>query len=236
MSIFGIRDSGTKIVTSGLVTNLDAAQLRSYPRTGTVWSDLSGNNSSGSLLNGASFDSGVGGSIVFDGTDDRVQLRDTGFNNFTSGFTADAWITLAVTNANVLRVFEFGNGIRTNNIAAYFAGTNFAGGFLQYPDGVNVTVNFGATTSWVVNTWYHYAFVMTGTRARVYRNGSQLSDEAFAYLPTNTTRTLNFVGTTSGAFRESWQGKIAEFRVYNRALSATEIAQNYNATKARYGF
>ena len=63
---------GPKIVTNGLVLYLDAANKKSYPGSGTTWTDLSGNNNTGTLTNGPTFDSNNGGSIVFDGTNDYV--------------------------------------------------------------------------------------------------------------------------------------------------------------------
>ena len=92
--INGIIDSGQKIITDGLVMHLDAAQLRSYPTTGTTWTDLSGNGNNGTLINGPTFNSGNGGSIVFDGVNDYV----TGFNsisiNTTSSFAIEFWFNL----------------------------------------------------------------------------------------------------------------------------------------------
>jgi hypothetical protein len=79
-----------KIITDGLVLYLDAANTRSYPTNGTIWSDLSRNNNNGTLINGPTFNSANGGSIVFDGVDDRVSRNsaiDTGQN-----FTINAWI------------------------------------------------------------------------------------------------------------------------------------------------
>ena len=233
MSIFGIRDSGQKIAQSNLIVNLDASQLISYPGTGTTWTDISGNQNSGSLLNGAAYNSANGGSIVFDGTDDRVQLP-SGFSNWTAGITLDSWIRPGFTNANFNRVFELGNGIRTNNVAVYFVGTNYTGFFLQFPENTNNTVEFGASTSWVANTWYNYCYVANVTRGYVYRNGLQIADNAFAYLPSNTTRSANFIGTTSNSFREHWQGNISVIRMYNRALSASEVLQNFNASRIRF--
>lgn len=68
MSIYG----GPDIITDGLVFCLDAANSKSYPGTGTAWTDLSGNDNNGTLTNGPTFDSSNGGSIVFDGVNDQV--------------------------------------------------------------------------------------------------------------------------------------------------------------------
>jgi len=78
-----------RIVTDGLVLALDAGNTKSYPGSGTTWTDLSGNGNTGTLTNGPTFDSANGGSIVFDGTNDYVQV--TGSITVTSA-TFITWI------------------------------------------------------------------------------------------------------------------------------------------------
>ena len=83
--MFGITDSGQKNLGNGLIMHLDAAQKISYGGTGTVWTDLSGNNRSGSLENGPTFDSSNGGGFLFDGTNDRWKaiIGNIGTGSFT---------------------------------------------------------------------------------------------------------------------------------------------------------
>jgi len=66
--------SGPKIITSGCVLSLDAADKLSYKGSGTSWYDLSGNNTTATLTNGPTFNAANMGSIVFDGTDDKVTI------------------------------------------------------------------------------------------------------------------------------------------------------------------
>ena len=73
-----------KIVTNGLVLALDAANTKSYPGSGTVWSDLTPNGNNGALTNGPTFNSANGGSIVFDGTNDYLQGVSTNYKWATS--------------------------------------------------------------------------------------------------------------------------------------------------------
>ena len=72
-----------RIVTDGLVLYLDAANQRSYPGSGTTWSDISRGGNNGTLVNGPTFDPGNGGSIVFDGVDDYVSIPDINFTTAT---------------------------------------------------------------------------------------------------------------------------------------------------------
>jgi hypothetical protein len=80
-----------RIVTDGLVLALDAANSLSYPGSGTTWTDLSGKGNNGTLVNGPTFDQANGGSIVFDGTDDYVNLPD-GLLSGTGDFTIIQWV------------------------------------------------------------------------------------------------------------------------------------------------
>ena len=78
-----------RVVTDGLVLCLDAGNVKSYPGSGTTWTDLSGKGNTGTLTNGPTYSSANGGSIVFDGVDDRVS--GTSFNT-GQNFTINAWI------------------------------------------------------------------------------------------------------------------------------------------------
>ena len=84
------------IVTSGLVLNLDAANMKSYPRSGTTWRDLSGLGNNGTLTNGPTFNSQNGGSIVFDGVDDYASINNTIGNFGTSDFTINFFFKLCL--------------------------------------------------------------------------------------------------------------------------------------------
>ena len=88
MSVIG----GPNIVEDGLVLSLDAANTKSYPGSGTVWSDLSGNSNNGTLTNGPTFDSGNKGSIVFDGIDDSISVGHTALLNPTLNMTISVWV------------------------------------------------------------------------------------------------------------------------------------------------
>ena len=96
--------SGPDIVENGLVLCLDAANKLSYPRTGTSWTDLSGNSYNGTLTNGPTFNAGNLGSIVFDGVDDYVDTVNTGttfqFSNTT--FTLSLWVKTNAVSGNLI--------------------------------------------------------------------------------------------------------------------------------------
>ena len=112
------------IVTSGLVLNLDAAKRDSYPGSGTIWRDISGNGNNGTLTNGPTFNSDNYGSIAFDGVDDYVLLPN-GLLSGTGDFTVNQFIK---PNGSVVGT-TFGN-FSTGNLQVFF-GTNYIGMWLN---------------------------------------------------------------------------------------------------------
>ncbi len=134
------------IVRTGLVLDLDAAQPLSYGGTGTTWNDLSGNGNNGTLTNGPTYDSSNGGSIVFDGVDDKSTTNITSFGNNT---TWEAWVN-RTTNANAYNMFMGRTlpyfGLRTSEIIF----SNTIGGSQQTLNSTGFTPSN--------NTWYYLAF------------------------------------------------------------------------------
>jgi len=208
------------IVTSGLVLNLDAANPRSYlpPYNGTTWLNLASTSNNGTLTNGPTFNTGSGGNIVFDGVDDYV----TGsFNQNPTQFTINVWVNL-ITNNTV------GAGVVSTNGTGQ-TGTSFI--FIQMGGGVkpfqfNTVANTVAPT---LNIWHMVTGVQTATQQSLYINNSLI----------NTSTASGSLGTNYVIGRR-WDGlylnaRIGSVQVYNRALSASEVNQNFQATRARFG-
>ena len=224
-----------RIVTSGLVLALDAAERLSYPRTGTTWRDLSGNNNNGTLTNGPTFSAGNMGRIVFDGTDDYVNIANSTSLQVADTFTVCAWIyptTLAARYAifstraaNPAGSWQFEVGIGnggTNRMALTGVGTWIA-------ESVNNVIS--------TNRWFHICLVKVNnatTGATMYVNGSSITNgTTTAYTISNNTDVKRIA--TSNGTTELFTGNIAQTSLYNRSLTAVEVLQNYNATKSRFG-
>jgi len=211
------------IVTNGLVLNLDAGFLPSYPTTGTSWYDLSGNQTEGILDNGPTFNSGNGGSIVFDGVDDYVYVNISSNILSDTTYTKTAWFYVA-------------SFVNNNNIIS--GGNTAQHAFLLYASNkLNAGHNGSwgtvvSTTSLALNTWYFGAVSFSTTDGwKLYVNGIQESTSA------NTTTFSGNGGVLIGAYdlgQNVFNGRISLAQIYNRVLSASEILQNYNATKDRY--
>jgi hypothetical protein len=217
-----------KIVTEGLVFAADAANTKSYPGSGTAWNDLSGNNNSGSLTNGPTFNSGNNGSILFDGVDDYINLSSISLGNT---FTLMAMIRLSGSNADTSIFGSDANGqdnwFGVNLDKIYLFGT-------QTVDVNNFNV-VGTTTLNTTNTvWYHVVCTINTSTATVYVNGVQeaTSTQAFTIGSWSSTAAL---GRRGGLSQRYFKGHIANIAAYNRVLSTQEILQNFNATRGRFG-
>jgi len=223
---------GKSIVADGLVLHTDAANKKSYPGSGTIINDLSGNERNGELINGASLDTANAGTITFDGTNDRIVLNDTLDIAFTTQYwTTDIWFNLDSTYASYDAML--GNGYPFQlyavggKIQAYLSST--AGSGTYFLSGMTSTQTLST------ETWYHLSFVRDGTNYYYYINGAL---DKSATSNTNVCAAANQNAQIGNLWNVNdtyaWDGEIANVKIYNRALSAAESLQNYNATKSRF--
>jgi len=220
-----------KIVTNGLVLALDAANNKSYPGSGTTWSDLSGNNNNGTLTNGPTFSNANGGSIVFDGTDDYVAITNLFLNTITN-ITLQGWVYISSTSLKGPFV-KVGGGV--NGYAIGVGGNDF-------DTSGNQIIGLYAGVRWILTGnnystgWKFFTLTLSTTSVPTfYLNGALIG----SYTGTNplTPTSGVYVGRNVGdeLTVRAFAGNIATTQIYNRELSATEILQNYNATKGRFG-
>ena len=220
-----------KIVTDGLVLCLDAGNNKSYPSSGTTWNDLSGNGNTGTLVNGPAFNSANGGSIVFDGTNDYVVS-----SNFTPNFstkTLSGWVKLS-------SIIQQGGGLIT---LQSIDGTVFDSiVYNEIGQGWGFGSNGFSRTGWsgVLETstsdWVNITATYENSNYKLYRNGVLIQTlTSFSNLNFNFNSNVQLGYRHSGGSGAYLAANIAHALIYNRALSASEILQNYNATKARFG-
>jgi hypothetical protein len=228
--INGILDSNQKIVSNGLVLNLDAAQLRSYPGSGTAWSDLSGNANNGTLTNGPTFDSGNGGSIVFDGTNDIITSFPTQISGNGSK-TIESWIYVTSSSRGGLC------GTRGGNTTGWVFAVNrtTSGNLTYYHTGTVSTLEISAGI--LQNAWYQCGVTYSTSNAEVkfYVNGIQSGTTFTSVAAINTSAYNGVIGREGDNTNFPYKGNIAITRIYNRVLTDSEILQNYNAVKSRFG-
>ncbi len=215
------------IVTDGLVLCLDAANKRSYPGTGTTWSDLKGSNN-GTLTNGPTFDTGNGGSIVFDGSDDRVDLS-TGFLDVSAnqGLTISTWIKTTDSSSNI---FSY----NTSGVSDFFFRVESNALKLQWTTyaGKSSTATTATGTSNIADGDWH---LLVGTRDstgvfRVYVDG--VLEGTSSSSPQSGALSASSASLCSSLTSSSRSCSL--FYSHVRELTADEIRQNYEATVGRY--
>jgi len=217
--------SGPDVVEDGLVLCLDAGSKRSYPGTGTTWTDRSASGNNGTLINGPTFNSANDGSIVFDGSNDYVARPN--FIGTTSTFSVCHWIKLAA-NQRTRTIFSnytssnrgWVTGISDNsqNVVKFYLGN---------------TVHLYASSALDVNVWYLVSVTYDNGNPKIYINETLNNSSSSATVVFGPTLYPNDIGRL-GVGSQYFNGSIANVFVYNRALTADEIRRNYLSTKERY--
>jgi hypothetical protein len=226
------------IVTSGLVLHLDAANRRSYVSGSTIWNDMSGNGYTGSLFSNPAFDPTNGGSIVFNGTTNYASLGvlstlPTGTSNRTMmGWVQDNSSTDYVGDLSPL--FGYGNNSNGQFFMLSVGGTTYNNRkFILWGN----VINYVSTFSIDRDIWNHVAItVTTGVsfpRLTIYKNG--VADAGLERNINTVNGSFDITDSTSDpAYAINFKGKISNIQTYNRALSAQEVKQNYDALKTRF--
>lgn len=216
-------NAGPDIVNSGLILNLDAANTKSYPGSGTTWTDTSGNAYNGTLTNGPTFSSSNNGYFTFDGVNDYSTVSSDASILSSTAYTKCVWfyITSFVTSNNLI------SGTNGAQHAFWLSGgTNLQAGHN------NVWNRVVSTTTLVVNTWYFGAVSFSNTAGwKLWLNGNLESTNA-------DTTTFTGTGIIRLAIYDSANfltGRIAQVLVYNRALTDLEVLQNFISTRGRFG-
>ena len=217
-----------RIVTDNLVLYLDAANTKSYGGSGTTWSDLSGNGTDGTI-SGATHTSGTDGYFDFDGTDDYVETT-SGWTNFgTDPFTIEVWYRPHTYSQYETLVGSKGSGDGTWQLD--FNGS----GNIRFQRTISSTF-VDSSISFEANIWKQVVVVREGTgtnQFKIYSNGDLNTTSTFN-VDLNATNQLR-IGRNRGA-AYYYDGNISVVRIYkNKALSASEVKQNFNALKGRYG-
>ena len=223
------------VVMNGLVLYLDAANPKSYPGSGTTWTDLSGNGNNGTLVNGVGYSSGNKGSLTFDGTNDYVDISNSSIGNFgTSNFTVSCWGKATSGISDTRGIFSKYNPHSGNG----------TGWFMFFRDGniwVRITQDLAApleastiNVNVSVNTWHFFTIVRNSTSFSLYANDIKLQENTTTNIIDCSSSAPLRIGSgyVSGYY---YSGSCSNAQIYNRALSITEIQQNFNATRGRYG-
>jgi hypothetical protein len=224
---------GTKynpnIVRDGLIMYLDAANSRCYSGSGITVNGLLG-GIGGTLVNGVGFTSSNNGSFIFDGTNDYITIPDNSLlNNFTN-MTLEVVVKYTTTNDQIFAQkvnYSTGNGytleLFSSGIVAFCYGSG--SGYLSV-----------SVSNYPVNNIYCMVLTLSGNTQTLYINGVSVASNASGSVPT-LSGTVMKIGDRTGTYATSayLSGNVYLTKFYNRALSAQEVLQNFNATKMRYG-
>lgn len=224
------------IVTNGLVLHLDAGRVSSYGGDGTTWRDLSGNNNNGTLLNGVGFTADEGGSLIFDGTDDYVENSSPNL-----GITGDVSATLScwfydenTSTSTSQALLVYGNGPSAGDtIAIILQNLSFSA---AYNGGQNVYI---ANNLYTLNGWNNAVITKTpgavNTTTKLYLNGIQQTITSSSTITPNVvSRIIRVSRWSNDGVPIHFKGRVSNCLIYNRALTASEVQQNYNALVGRY--
>jgi len=230
---------GPNIVKEGLVLYLDAASGTSYsPYTsGTTWRDISGNGNNGTLTNGPTYSSANGGSFVFDGVDDYAQITPIQ----PTFFTLSVWFkATGIPSSNDLYGgYLIGSNPQLfNNAVQYSLSYSWTSQRITFGVQSNTTPISTADNTVLRNTDYSVITVYNGQQRLIYINSLLIASDNYTTNPIYpTTGNLNTqIGRWGfGEYGRYFNGNIYTAQIYNRALSAQEVLQNYNAQKSRFG-
>ena len=219
---------GPNIVTDNLIFAIDAGSERSYPGSGTTATDLAGTNTV-ALVNGVSYNPNQGGKWGFDGIDDQIILN-SGTALVLNDFTITQWIQFPSSTSKM----SIGGGqYNTTPVQEYR-------GYIWYrspQNEIRVTVNnetgaiFNVASSVYCNKWSQITATRSGGTYKLYVDGIQVDITRTGSTNDFSIRTIGWSYSNSYAFA----GSISNTLIYNTALTAAQVLQNYNAQKSRFG-
>jgi hypothetical protein len=227
-----------KIVTDGLVLYLDAANTKSYVSGSTTWVDLTANSNNGVLTNNPIYSGTSGGGIVFDGADDLVYvpfILNTSTNYTIEVVTKCNSMITDPSPQNRQTIWSFVSGssqgyqlldleVWNDTIISFNGNNNLYAGPMSF-----VASSFGANN---INV---YTFSKSGTTQSLYLNSTFKTSVTQTYTGTSQYFKLGARGPGATGTGQQWNGIIYSVKIYNRNLSSSEVLQNYNATKSRFG-
>ena len=216
--------TGAPIVDSSLKVWLDAGQTASYPGSGTTWYDLSGNGSNATLYNTVSYDKS---SVAMNFNGGYIAIPSGNVTNVvtTSAVTVSVWFNASTIDTSYRRLVSR-DSYPNQNWYIEFNGGNVGNVF-----GYSGTASTGNTPV-SANAWYNIVMTATTSTVRLYSNGS-LAFNGSASSFTTSTAAIGIGSDANGS--TTFLGKISQVMIYNRALTADEVTQNFNALRNRYG-
>ena len=224
-----------RIVTDNIVLHLDAANPKSYIGSGTDWKDLSGKDNDTTLVNSPTYSSNNAGYFNFDGSNDYATFNpgsDIAFG--TGNFTVEIWASFI--GEGHFYFIDTRNNSQTTNWASYVNSQEMQ---LWYTGSTHYFYNDSSVPTWNTgeNGWNHIVFSREGTGSnefKIYINGQHLSSATDTTDYSNSSSEVSIGRRYSNS--EFLDGKLSQLRIYKgKGLTATEVRQNYDALRGRFG-
>jgi hypothetical protein len=224
-----------KVVTDGLVLYLDAANPNSYVSGSNTWRDISRGGNNGTLVNGPTYSSANGGSIVFDGSNDYVNLSN--FSGIiTNNFTYITFVNISSLQFDINTLLCNSNYGATNGFRIYLNNYQTTDRSIALEVYTNTYYNVGSANMFNNNEWFMVSVVVdrANSNAIVYKNNTIIASGS---IPNNFNLNNNQwrIGAASPTPIFFGRYSMPISYIYNRTLTALEIQQNYNALKGRFG-
>ena len=226
-----------RTVTDGLVLALDAGNIKSYNVgiSSTTWTDIIGRGNTGTLTNSPTYSSQNGGSIVFNGDTNYVEnlAPNLGISGDTS-VTLSCWFYNSVNSSDNQALLVYGNGSTGgDSISILLRNLSF---YASFNGGLDAVI---ADNVYALNTWNNVVVTKTpgaiNTTTKLYLNGvEQTITSASSSTPSLSSRVVRVARWTDDASPYYFLGGVSAALIYNRALSAAEVLQNYNSLKNRF--
>lgn len=224
--------SGPNTIEDGLVLALDAGNTKSYPGSGTTWTNIGASGNNGTLTNGPGFTSLNGGAITFDGTDDFIVMSSNIFNSSLTNFSISVWYYSNTSTGGILL------GNHRHNLtweSIWTSTTDFIVNAANNNTTNRQTLSFTPAN---FNIWNNLTFINSSTSGymKVFLNGSERATKSATVVPWSSS-VVNTIGAqlnSAGAPVGLFNGRISNVSVYNKALTAAEVKQNFEALRGRY--
>jgi hypothetical protein len=200
--------------------------------SGGGWADLTGNSNHGELINGPTFNSNGGGSLIFNGINSTIQIPNTTSTTFSANqpYTFEYFIypedTVNLTNGGIFSKDNFFNK---------YAHLSFSDSLNVYQEQTDATITYTATNFFLnrQNTWVHVVVTYDSSIIRSYRDGKFFGQSSSGKTCNANSHPI-YIGSNAGT-QYFFLGRMANFRMYNRTLSLEEVQQNFNSARGRFG-
>lgn len=228
-------NGGPNIIEEGLVINLDGGNSKSYPGSGTTWTDPVGGNNF-TLINSPTFDLNNKGSLNFDGSNDYAEI------SYTGDFSTNSYTYMLFSKSDIVgsrtTLVGFSDSAASGGTHAYYCHN------LQHWNGVNDRMvsflstgggyqSFSSDTGLTITDWNFYCIVITPSNIKFITNSTVQYDSGSPTARNNFDKI--WLATRRSGADQQFNGKIANFMLYEKELTTTEVLQNYNALKGRFG-